>query len=169
MVKTIGVLLVAAAVIGLGFLIWGEVYKDYQWENTVLSNWNLSDKSSTIEAKAGYIRAFVDALKNNDLADNDALIFKTPDNSCEKNIDAVVTLQKRLEEISGMSLSSFEYQQAIQQITAQEQGEANAMLATLKGCWTKTHWYILWNPLIILLWICLIIGAGAVGFVSLVN
>jgi hypothetical protein len=156
--KILGTLFIVASIISIGVLIFAFVYSDWQWNNSVLSYWSLADKSSTIQAKADYIDKFVLALKSNNLADNDALIFKTADNNCENNIKAVSTLQGRLEEIKGMNPSSFEYQQAIQQITAQEQGQADSMLSNLNGCWLKTHWYSIWNPLLNILWL-IIIGA----------
>ena len=158
-----GILLVLLGVVSLVGLIWLIVYANYQWDNSVLSNWSLADKSSTIQAKSDYINKFVLALKSNDLADNDALIYKTADNNCANNIQAVATLQGRLEEIKGMNPASFEYQQAIQQITAQEQGQASEMLSNLHGCWLKTHWYWLWNPFAILGEILGIIGLFVVG------
>jgi hypothetical protein len=74
-----------------------------------------------------------------------AIFLKTPDNSFDNNFEALVTLEKRLEKIKDMNESSFEYQTAIQQITAQEQGEANKMLSILKGTYFKINAFILWN------------------------
>ena len=44
-----------------------------------------------------------------------------------------------------MNVASFEYQTAIQQITAQEQGEAQAMLEVFSGIWWKNNYIFLWE------------------------
>lgn len=166
--KTIGWLLTIACLFFIGLWIYNGIYASYQWDNTVLSNWTLSDKSSTLDAKASYMDKFVSALQSNNLADNDALIYKTADNNCQNNIDAVITLRDRLTQIKGMDETSFQYQQAIQQITSQEQGEADNLIYTLHGCWLKTHHYNLWNPWIITLFIfgIILLGAFGIGLIS---
>lgn len=146
MTKFIGAILLILAICSGVFLVWANIKESFDWNNTVMSNWSLADKSSTLEAKADYMDKFVTALQGSELADNDALIYKTADNSCPNNIKAVVTLRERLNQIKGMDESSFQYQQAIQQITSQEQGQADVLLDTLHGCWQKTHYYYLWNP-----------------------
>jgi hypothetical protein len=50
-----------------------------------------------------------------------------------------------LDEIQKMNVASFEYQTAIQQITAQEQGEAQAMLEVFSGIWWKNNYIFLWE------------------------
>lgn len=163
MKKTIGILIILATVAGIGISIWNRVYADYEWNNLVLSNWSLSDKASTISAKAGYIDKFIASLQGAELADNDALIYKTADNNCANNIQAVTTLRDRLDQIKGMDESSFQYQQAIGQITQQEQGEADKLLGTLNGCWLKSHHYGLWNPFYLVGGIILGLFGFAVG------
>ena len=167
--KTTGTILILLSLFGIGFWIWQGIRANYQWDNTAQSYWNLSDKASTISAKADFIDKFVAALKSSDLADNDALIYKTADNNCENNIQAVSTLKQRLDQIKGMNESSFEYQQAIQQITAQEQGEAEKLLTTLQGCWYKTHHYFLWNDWLFVLYAFLILAGFVVGGVLLMD
>jgi hypothetical protein len=137
-------LLLSTLAFGVG-MIWKGIYADYEWNNTAKSYWNLADKASTIQAKADYIDKFLSALKGAELADNNALIYKTADNNCANNVQAVSTLRDRLNEVRTMKVDSFEYQQAIQQITAQEQGEASALLDELNGCWMKANHYYLWN------------------------
>lgn len=143
--KATGLIIGVLSLAGIALSVGVGIHASYEWDNEVASNWSLADKASTIEAKATYIERFVTALKSADLADNDALIYKTADNNCANNIEAVTTLSKRLDEIKGMDVTSFQYQQAIQQITSQEQGEASQLMQTLHGCWMKTHHYFLWN------------------------
>lgn len=165
--KIFGSLLIVAALTVVGVWIYNGINASYQWENNVTSNWSLSDKASTIAAKSVYIDKFIAALQSANLADNDALIWKTADNNCQNNVQAVTTLRDRLDQIKGMDESSFQYQQAISQITAQEQGEASGTLNTLNGCWMKANHYYLWNPLYNLGYILLIVILIALGIVFL--
>lgn len=161
--KIIGTLLIVVSIALTILLAWKAIYANYQWTNEVYSNWTLSDKSSTLEAKSSYMDKFVSALQSANLADNNALIYKTADNNCANNVDAVSTLRDRLQQIKGMDENSFQYQQAIAQITQQEQGEATTMLDTLQGCWMKTHYYYLWNVFYILGMIAALILLFIVG------
>jgi hypothetical protein len=64
-----------------------------------------------------------------------------------------------LNEVQGMDVTSFAYQTSIQQITQQEQGEADHLMETLAGGW-KLHggyWYV-WD------WIGFLIGLGLIFF-----
>lgn len=169
MKKTIGVILILVAVGIAVFGIWALIHSNYEWENSVLSNWSLSDKSSTLQAKSEYMDKFVSALRNGNLADNDALIYKTADNNCDNNVKAVETLRDRLNQIKGMDESSFQYQQAIQQITAQEQGESKELISTLNGCWMKTHHYFIWNIFACLGVFLSIFVIGFLGFLLLLG
>lgn len=145
--KTLGtILLLIGLTVGTIFIVQA-VKSDYQYENQYLSYWTLADKSSTIEDKAKYIDQFVAALKGAHLeGTHDALWQFTPDNSFDSNFQALQSLQGRLHTISTMDENSFQYQTAIQQITSQEQGEAQPMLDVFKDCWTKVHYPLLWNP-----------------------
>ena len=51
-----------------------------------------------------------------------------------------------------MNVQSFAYQTAIQQITQQEQGEAQYMLKVFQGSWMLIHYWYLWNWLSYVIW-----------------
>lgn len=131
----------------LSLLVFFSAQSDYQFEKNYQFAWNLADKSSTLEAKAHYISQFVDLLESNktDFAENDAIFFKTRDNSFEYNLLALKTLDARLREIMLMDAKSFEYQTAIQQITQQEQGEAGKLIDTIRGCWVLHNKPTVWG------------------------
>jgi hypothetical protein len=112
-----------------------EVLYKYEYTRTIKSYWELSVKASTLEKKSEYLDQFVAGLNAAHLSGNNAIFFKTPDNSYEQNFAALTSLQTRMHEISEMNPKSFEYQVAIGQITAQEQGEAGKMLDQLEGVW----------------------------------
>jgi hypothetical protein len=158
--KVLGILLI---VIALFLLVFPMLKSNYEYNKEYSSYWHLAEKSSTITAKSEYVDKFVNALEHSGLQGQyDALVFQTQDNSFDKNFEALKTLQARLKEIKGMNVNSFEYQTAIQQITAQEQGEAENMLNVISGCWTKVHYPYLWNlfGFLYLIWWVLIIAVG---------
>lgn len=127
-------------------MIFNYIQSEYTYEKDVLSSWNLADKSSTLEAKSIYINQFIYALEMSNLPEYNAIFLKTPDNNIQNNLNAVKTLSLRLEEIKDLDPESFAYQTAIQQITSQEQGEAQVMLSVLKEGWKLTNGYwIVWS------------------------
>lgn len=140
---------------GLITLFVSEIVTSYHYEKQYSQHWSLADKSSTIPAKQKHIADFVAALErgnaNGQFAGHNVIFMQTPNNSFEANLTALKTLSQRLSEIQEMSPSSFEYNTAIQQITAQEQGEANQMLDTIESCYVLAVNPAVWK------WISLLI------------
>ena len=153
-------------------IIRSAIKADYEFENKYAYSWNLADKSSTIEAKYTYITEFVELLNSNkdDFASHNAVWLKTKDNSFDYNLKAITTLRDRLSEIKGMNTSSFEYNTAIQQITAQEQGEAHALINTLKDCYVLQNYFIVWGwmekILASIIVVLVVIGAGCLFWIA---
>jgi hypothetical protein len=150
------------------FVLWGIgliiaiVFANYHYNQKILSYWNLADKASTIYQKSEYLDEFVNELTDARLADNDALFLKTADNNVAQNMIALKSLQGRMHEISHMDVSSFAYQQAISEITAQEQGEAGHLLDVFEGAWYLENHFFLWEWIGVLH--CLIVVIGIVLF-----
>lgn len=119
---------------------------DYNYEKDYGSYWELADRSSTLTAKEEYITQYVNELSEhkNDFSDYNAVFLKTPQNSFEYNFKAIVTLRDRLVVIQSMNETSFEYQTAIQQITGQEQGEAQNMISVIEGCYVLENYSMAW-------------------------
>jgi nitrogen fixation/metabolism regulation signal transduction histidine kinase len=146
MKKTIGIIITMISIIWLVTTIVSAVIASYEYDKTISSYWELSDKASTVTQKSLQVDKYVLALKNSGLqGQHDALIFNTPDNSFDENFTALLTLQSRLHQIDTMDANSFQYNTAIQQITEQEQGQAYAMLNVFQGCWYKEHYLLLWD------------------------
>lgn len=148
-------------------LIWSiaaDVLADYELDKSIGSYWELSVKASTLDAKAQYLDQFVKAVDDAHLSGNNALFLKTPDNSFEQNVAVLKTLQNRMNEIKGMDVTSFAYQQAIQQITAQEQGEATKLLGVIAGVWYLQHHPLLWEWINLIKYLIVIAG-GLVGLI----
>uniref|UniRef100_A0A6H1ZTP1 Uncharacterized protein n=1 Tax=viral metagenome TaxID=1070528 RepID=A0A6H1ZTP1_9ZZZZ len=127
-------------------MIGSDILAKNQYNNEIYNYWSLADKSSTIETKSEYIDKFVYVLDNAGLHGKyNAIWLQNPDNSFDKNLEMLKTLQTRLHEIKQMNVSSFEYQQAISQITSQEQGEAHEMLSVFSGVWYLKNHTWLWD------------------------
>lgn len=131
------------------FQITSAVKASFSFKRDYLFEWSLADKSSTIEDKTVHISNFIQRLEaghaGGGFAGHDALFLQQPDNSFAANLVALKSLQKRLVEIGDLEPDSFQYNTAIQQITAQEQGEAGAMLKTFKGCYQLSQYPITWG------------------------
>lgn len=162
--KTFGVILIlfgSLFAISRGAL---RIYVWYEYQNTIACNWDLSERASTLAQKSEYMNKFVGALEKCNLdGTNSALFLQTPESDFTQNMKALKSLQQRLSDISGMDENSFAYQTALQQITAQEQGEAHEMLSHLQNCWERQNYYTVWNwlyfvGLLLLQFLCIIIG-----------
>lgn len=127
------------------------VVSSIKYDRQYQSYWSLAEKSSTIEKKTKYMDKYVESLEMANLEGGYNSVFaQTPDNSFDFNMEALKSLQQRLHEIQHMDVASFEYQTAIQQITQQEQGEADQMNNVFKGVWYKSHYPLLWS------WVCIV-------------
>ncbi len=143
-----------------------DLQANYEYQSHIGSFWDLSVKASTLDVKADYLDKFVVAIEAADLHGNDAIIFPTPNNSVEQNIAALQSLQHRMHEIRAMDPTSFQYQTAMQQITAQEQDEAHDMLGVLEGRWYLSHHLFLWGWISGLCYVALIVVVCVAGLVA---
>jgi len=157
-----GILLLLIGAILAGILIQQGVKEHYDFKTNYKSYWELSDRSSTLQAKEQYISQFVEQINLNKdkFAEYNAVIFKTPQSGFENNLKAVETLRDRLISIQGMNETDFAYQTAIQQVTEQEQGEAQSMLSDIEGCFTLKNYPIIWE------WYGLIVLVVSVMFIT---
>lgn len=165
----IGIVLLSVSIIMvIGDSING-IFGSYNYEKKYESYWNLADKASTIEQKSLYINKFVEVIENSEMKNQyNAVFLQTPNNSFDYNLEALKSLQKRLNEIKKIDITSFQYQTAIQQITAQEQGEAKEMMEVFKGIWWKTNHFFLWGWVLIVN-ICFIILFGLSGLFFIIE
>lgn len=136
----------------LGFHAIQEIYTNYECNRDLLSYWKLSAKASTLKQKSLYLDEFVANLEAAHLSGNNALILKTPDNSYEQNMATLKSLQSRMEEIKSMDVKSFEYQQAMYQISAQDEGGVNGV-GDLIGVWYLDHHPSVWGWIDVVRWI----------------
>jgi hypothetical protein len=144
--------------------ILADVLAGFAYDKTIGSYWDLSVKASTIQKKSEYLDQFVSAIEGARLAEYDAVFLKTPNNSTAQNIVALKSLQGRMHAIIGMDENSFQYQQAMQQITGQEQDEAKDMLETFCGAWYLENHPFLWGWIGGVWWTFLLVLAVVFGF-----
>jgi hypothetical protein len=167
--KYIFLALTLACALWIGLFIRACVLADFEYGNQIESYWNLSVKASTLQQKSTYLDKYVSALQSATLADYDALWLKTPNNNVQQNFVALKSLQTRMHEIFGMDPNSFPYQQAIQQITQQEQDDAKDMLGVFEGAWYLKHHFFLWRW-VALLYVFVVVVLGIIfGIASFVG
>lgn len=156
------IIILLAVALGI-FGIFSLINANWHYQNDYQNYWDLADKASTISQKSDYMDKFVNALQESGLQGSNAnLIWQTQNSAFDQNFIALKSLQTRLQEIKTLDPNSFAYQTAIQQITAQEQGQADDMLSVFESCWYKTHYPFLWN-LYGFLFVAGIILLGIVG------
>jgi len=161
----IGTILIILSVACLfTFVLFYYYYAIYQWNKIAGSYWDLANKSSTLEAKSYYIDQFVETLESLKLAEYSAILFKTPSNNVKKNLEALKTLRFRLRKTRQMDINSLEYQKAMEQITAQEQGEAKKIIDTIHQSWLLANYPLFWTWSAIAIFV-LICAIGITGFI----
>lgn len=120
--------------------------------------WEFADRASTLEEKHRLISEFVQKLEAAGLeGEHSQTFFQTPENSFDYNMKALRSLRDRLAVSKGMAVTSVEYQMAMQQVTAQEQGEAANMIGSLRECWIRDQ-YMSMELAILLSFVSLVVG-----------
>jgi hypothetical protein len=163
--KTSGILLMVAGVIFGTWMVIDLVRDNYVYDNTIGSYWNLSVKASSLDVKSQYLDQFVSAVQAANLSGNDAIFFPTPDNSYQQNFDAILSLQTRMHAFVGQDSTTMAYQQAISQITAQEEDDNSSTIQVISDLWWKQNHYFFWNVFLGLgeiISVVLLLGVGMV-------
>lgn len=147
--KTIGLMTLLAGLV-LGFQIKSRVASNYRQEKGYFQYWELAGKSATVADKQQYIEQFAKALQRGYVsglfASHDAIWLRTPNNSFERNLEALRAFSARLGQINKMNPSSLEYSAAMLQITAQEDhGGTKARQEVFHGCYNLANYPMIWN------------------------
>lgn len=140
-----------ARFLGIAFLlfsaVWGmalivfSVRASYEYDNQIFSYWSLSVKASTLQAKSQYFDQLVQAIQSSHLSGNNALLFKTPDNSYDQNLATLQSAQQRFHDVQSMDPTSFQYSQTMAQISA----AGAATMPVFKGLWYKKYYPEFWS------------------------
>lgn len=144
-------LIILAIVWFIPYCIFGwaiNIANNNQWKNDIYSNWELSDRASTLDKKYDYLIKFKESLVANGLDSGYAgYVIKNPSNDLSLAMESLDSLITRVEEAKSLSATSLEYQQAIKQITTDEyQGFNTCVFA---GGWTRKNLWRWMNTLFI--------------------
>lgn len=94
---------------------------DIQYDNDLGSYYNLAVESSTAELKLKYLQKYREEIKKHNLEHGyGAWLVKLPDKKLENQIAVLDSIIERLKDINKMERTSFEYQQALYQISRNE-------------------------------------------------
>jgi hypothetical protein len=139
----------------LMILINSLVYRYYSYEVKVGQYLELSDDASTAKVKLEYLKQFIDAIEKNITRNDARYIFKKERLTKDAQLKIIKTLQTRLEETAEMKPESFEYQQAMSQISGQEYDHTFSEIDNIiRGCWSRQNDFALIIPTIALIgWI----------------
>jgi hypothetical protein len=162
----LGIPVTAILLFLFGWFIIDDVRAWYEYNTTIGSYWDLSVKASTLARKSEYLDSFVVAVDHAQLHGNNALFFPTPNNAVETNVASIKNLQERMHQVRDMDVTSFAYQQAISQITAQEQDDAGNVLNVIEGRWWLSHHWVYWDWIGILAYAVFIVGGIIVAAIA---
>jgi hypothetical protein len=134
------VLAIVGAVWGILLIIYS-VKAGYEYNNQIYSYWSLYTKAATLQAKSQYFDQYVQAIENAHLSGNNALMFKTPDNSYTQNFATLQSAQQRLHEVQTIDPTSFQYSQTLSQVAA----SGTATLNVFEGIWYLKNYPFIWG------------------------
>lgn len=166
--RSTGIGFLILSVMGIIFQVTKYIQASYYFEKNYSYTWKLAERGSTIEIKRQKLQEFAKLLhESQEFSEYDAVFLKTGANSFVNNLAALDTLVDRLSQIQKMSPISFEYNTAIQQITAQEQGEAQEMLQVFYHCYLLGQYPTVWCWIEATVWMIIFL-VTAVGVVLVV-
>ena len=127
MKKTIGIFLIIVSVVLVMWLITNAIIANYRYDRDVESYYTLSVQASTAEKKLEYINIFENKIiENNLITGYGAIIFKKPKNDAFHQYEILKTIKERLISINSVNISSFEYQQAMYEMSRIELAVSSA-------------------------------------------
>lgn len=110
---------------GAGLLLYGGInnwFLQLEFEREIGGHFDYADRSSDAITKLAYFNKFIAGIEKHELNTGKNSIFfqEQPKSSLDENYKVAKSLQLRLETISKIDPSSFEYSNNMQQITLQE-------------------------------------------------
>ena len=161
--KNIAIFLIVESILGWFLLLGlGLAYSVYWYDVRVGQYIELSDDASTASAKLHFLEKYVEQIKLNITRNDARYIFKRERLTRDRQLEILSTLMQRLKTASMMKPESFEYQQAMAQITGQEYNHIlNDIDIIMQECWLRQSrlcvfelWFS-WLPCLVIL----IVGA----------
>ena len=103
----------------------------------------LTDDASVAPAKLAYLEQYREAVHTIVTGDNARLVWSTPQTSVANQFFVLDTLVERVTQVAQMDPASFEYQQAMLQITGQEfAGSIETTNGLLRDAYIRRHGWL---------------------------
>lgn len=133
------------------------IIRVYQYDRNIGQYLKLADDASTAQSKLGYLIQYRNAVDKNVLEENAAYVFKQEQYTKSRQLKIVDTLVSRLQDMQIMNPTSFEYQQAMYQVSGQEFDHTLQRIDDIfEDCFIREG---VWGFLLILIWwVILIFG-----------
>jgi len=144
----LGIFLVLTSIaLSLLFGIHGLVRYFYTYDVQIGQYLKLADDASTASCKLEYLQKYAEQIKANITRNQARFIFQRERLTRDTQLRIIQTLIERLRITSEMNPASFEYQQAMAQITSQEFNHTlKDINEVIRSCWFRQ------SPLIFELW-----------------
>lgn len=137
------------------------LYNSYFYKVKIGQYLSLSDDASTATKKLEYVNEYVDAINKQIDKDDARFIFKQERLTKTAQLVILSTLKQRLEETTRMNPESFEYQQAMAQISGQEYDHTlDSIDNIIHSCWFRQNMFVVfilwfgWAVYIVLTCVC---------------
>ena len=153
--KALGICMVIMGIVLFIVSIVFVICFEYSYDKNFGQYLKLADDASTAKVKLDYFRQYKEAVMEIQ-RENAAYVFKQRQYTKSEQLKILDSLLKRLEDTSEMNEKSFEYQQAMYQISGQELNHTlNRINEIFKSCYLRSgamaYWCIWnWIPMIII-------------------
>jgi len=131
----IGALLVLFSLV---VLVWGLIACSYSYDVAVGQYVKLADDASTAQLKTDYLSQYTRAIDARILRNDARFIFKCERLTRDTQLKVIGSLMERLRDTTAMDPKSFEYQQAMLQLTGQEFDHTlQEVDIIMQSCWLR--------------------------------
>lgn len=146
---------IAVVMLLLALFVRGCIVGGYSYSVKVEQYLSLADDASTAKAKLAYLHGYKKSIRTHIVRNDARYIFKKIRLTRDEQLKIIDTLLQRLTTTSEMDPKSFEYQQAMAQLSGQEFNHTLEDIDyILWNCWLRQHpssyfisGYWLWAPL----------------------
>ena len=137
--KKLGItIIVLCVVLWIFLLIHGMIYYGYWYDVKVGQYVKLSDDASTADVKLQYLVKYAEQVKSLIKRNDARYVFKRERLTRDAQVRIIETLVERLKQASEMNPKSFEYQQAMAQISGQEYDHTLQEIdGIMRSCWLR--------------------------------
>lgn len=136
----------AITVVFVLLLAYSYLYYLYAYDVKIGQHLSLSDDASTAVKKLEYMDVYIGAIAKNIHRNDARFVFKRERLTCDAQLTILGTLKQRLEETTKMNPESFEYQQAMAQISGQEYDHTlDSIDNIIHSCWLRQNMLVVFT------------------------